>query len=181
MADDSPIPREDFAELIQKPVFREGRWGMTADLERGTPSARPVTAAPPMATGGRSKTPRRKSMGGDIVSGLLLLRNQIKLYHWQTRSFSRHKATDDLTATLDEKIDSFVEVYMGKYGRPHVSGSFKLHNFSEAAAKAFVEDQRKFLTGTLPSKLSKTDSDLLNIRDEILGELNKVLYLFSLA
>lgn len=164
------INREEIKDMFDGRVFREGRWGLTADK----PTAPPTT-------GGRAKTPRRKSMGGDIVTGLLLLRNQIKLYHWQTRSFSRHTATDTLTATLDEKIDSFVEVYMGKYGRPHVSGSFKLHNFSEAAAKAFVEDQRKFLTGTLPSKLSKTDSDLLNIRDEILGELNKVLYLFTLA
>ncbi len=45
---------------------------------------------------------------------MLTIRNQIKLYHWQTKSFARHKATDDLTAALDLAIDNFVEVYMGK-------------------------------------------------------------------
>lgn len=121
-----------------------------------------------------------KAHGGDIVTHLLLIRNQIKLYHWQTGSFARHKATDDLTAALDLSIDTFVEVYMGKYGRPTVSGSIELHNFSESAAKTFVAKERVFLEKDLPSKISKSDTDLLNIRDEILAELNKVLYLFTL-
>lgn len=118
--------------------------------------------------------------GGDLVSSMLTIRNQVKLYHWQTKSFARHKATDDLTATLDTLIDSFVESYMGRYGRPKVSGSIKLHNFSESAARSFVAKQTKFLSTDLPKKIKSTDTDLLNIRDEILAELNKVLYLFTL-
>ncbi len=128
-----------------------------------------------------AKTRRNTKTGGDIVTSLLTLRNQVKLYHWQTGSFARHKATDDLTATLDTLIDSFVESYMGRYGRPRVSGTIRLHNFSELAARGFVATQTVFLTKTLPKSLKSTDTDLLNIRDEILGELNKVLYLFTLA
>lgn len=130
---------------------------------------------------GRHKTMRAGSGNGDIVTAMLTIRNQVKLYHWQTKSFARHKATDDLTATLDTLIDSFVESYMGKYGRPSVRGSITLHNFSESAARSFVAKQTKYLTSVLPKKLKSTDTDLLNIRDEILGELNKVLYLFTLA
>jgi Family of unknown function (DUF5856) len=127
------------------------------------------------------KTTRRNSKpGGDIVSQLLLMRNQIKLYHWQTRSFADHKATDDLTTALDQKIDMFVEVFMGKYGRPVVSGTIKLHNFTGDAARDFVERQTLYLLTILPKKLKKTDTDLLNIRDEILAELNKIRYLFTL-
>jgi hypothetical protein len=126
------------------------------------------------------KTRRNKSSGGDIVSHLLTIRNQVKLYHWQTGSFARHKATDDLTAALDLAIDSFVESYMGRYGRPKVSGSIKLHNFSESAAKTFVSKETKYLSTQLPKKIKSTDSDLLNIRDEILAELTKVSYLFTL-
>jgi hypothetical protein len=69
---------------------------------------------------------------------------------------------------------------MGRYGRPKVSGSIKLHNFSESAAKKFVAKETKYLEQELPRKIGKADSDLLNIRDEILAELNKVLYLFTL-
>jgi hypothetical protein len=126
------------------------------------------------------KTRRASSSGGDIVTHMLTIRNQVKLYHWQTGSFARHKATDDLTASLDEKIDQFVEVYMGKYGRPKVSGTIKLHNFSDTAAKSFVAKETKYLTVELPKKVKSSDTDLLNIRDEILGDLNKVLYLFTL-
>jgi DNA-binding ferritin-like protein len=128
----------------------------------------------------RRTTQRAGAGNGDIVSTMLNIRSQIKIYHWQTKSFARHKATDDFVTDLDARIDEFVEVYMGKYGRPRVSGSIKLHNFSESAAKSFVAKQVTFLTKTLPKKLKSTDTDLLNIRDEILGLVNKTLYLFTL-
>lgn len=127
------------------------------------------------------KTRRNKASGGDIVTHLLTIRNQVKLYHWQTGSFARHKATDDLTTALDTSIDAFVESYMGRYGRPKVSGSIKLHNFSESAAKAFVAKETKYLETDLPRKIGKGDTDLLNLRDTILGDLTKVSYLFTLA
>jgi hypothetical protein len=126
------------------------------------------------------KTRRSKSSGGDIVCHLLTIRNQVKLYHWQTGSFARHKATDDLTAALDLNIDAFVESYMGRYGRPKVSGGIKLHNFSESAAKKFVAKEAKYLETELPRKIGKGDTDLLNLRDTILGDLTKVSYLFTL-
>lgn len=132
------------------------------------------------ASGGRRKTVRA-SGNGSIVVAMLGIRDQIKVYHWQTKSFARHKATDDFVTELDGLIDSFVEVYMGKYGRPKVSGSIKLHNFSESAAKSFVAKQTAYLTKVLSRKLKSTDTDLLNIRDEILALVNKTLYLFTLA
>lgn len=126
-------------------------------------------------------TQRVSTKGGDIVTELLTIRNQVKLYHWQTGSFARHKATDDLTATLDTNIDAFVESYMGRYGRPKVVKSIKLHNFTESAAKSFVAKKTAFLSKDLPKMIGKDDTDLLNLRDTILGDLTKVLYLFTLA
>jgi len=131
-----------------------------------------------------AKTRRRTrggDRGGDIVTAMLGIRNQVKVYHWQTGSFARHKATDDLTSSLDTNIDTFVEVYMGKYGRPQVSGTIKLGNFSESAAKTFVAKQTEYLTKVLPRQLSADDTDLLNLRDEILADLHKTLYLFTLS
>ena len=126
------------------------------------------------------KTLRNTTTGGDIVIRMLTIRNQIKLYHWQTREFSRHTATDALTLALDTNIDAFVESYMGRYGRPKVRGSIKLHNFSESAARAFFAKETKYLEKELPRKIGKGDSDLLNVRDTILAELTKVSYLFTL-
>lgn len=131
------------------------------------------------STAGRRKTLRKGN--GSIVVAMLTIRDQIKVYHWQTKSFARHKATDEFVTELDGLIDSFVEVYMGKYGRPKVSGSIKLHNFSESAAKSFVAKQTTYLSKVLPRKLKDADTDLLNIRDEVLALVNKTLYLFTLA
>ena len=127
------------------------------------------------------KHKRGGDKGGDIVTELLTIRNQIKLYHWQTKEFARHTATDALTLALDTNIDAFVESYMGRYGRPKVSGSIKLHNFSESAAKSFVSKQTKYLQHDLPRKIGKEDTDLLNLRDTILADLTKVSYLFTLS
>jgi hypothetical protein len=135
---------------------------------------------PGHTTAGRRKTMRASSGNGSIVTAMMEIRDQIKVYHWQTKSFARHKATDDFVAELDGLIDSFVEVYMGKYGRPKVSGSIKVHNFSESAAKSFVAKQTAYLSKVLPRKLKSTDTDLLNIRDEVLALVNKTLYLFTL-
>ena len=38
----------------------------------------------------------------------------VKLYHWKTHSFATHKATDELYAKLNEHIDTFIEVLLGK-------------------------------------------------------------------
>jgi len=114
---------------------------------------------------------------------MMTLRDQIKIYHWQTMSFPRHKATDELVSKLDDNIDKFVEVYMGKYGRPKFSGrtsTIKIRNFHDKEASTFLKSVIVWLTNKLPKHLKNTDTDLLNIRDEILGDLNQTLYLFTL-
>ena len=111
------------------------------------------------------------------------LREQLKLYHWQTGVFARHKATDDILKELDELIDLFVEVYMGKYGRPTITkatNTIVVKNMSEKNATKFVKGCLDYLEGGLTKSLKATDTDLANIRDEMLGNLNKLLYLFTL-
>ena len=120
-------------------------------------------------------------MSADIVHTMLSLREQVKLYHWQTMSYPRHKATDELVEKLDSNIDQFVEVYIGKYGRPKLSAkhSIHLHNFSDKQAMRFLQNAVAWMVHTLPQKLKKTDTDLLNIRDTIVADLNQTLYLFT--
>ena len=112
------------------------------------------------------------------------LREQVKLYHWQTHLYARHKATDDVIKSLDEHIDLFVEVYMGKYGRPNITkttNTIQVRNMADKSAMKFIKDCIAHLTGPFTKSLKVTDTDLLNIRDEILGELNQLLYLFTLG
>jgi DNA-binding ferritin-like protein len=122
-------------------------------------------------------------MSGEILHVLLILRNQVKLYHWQTMSFSRHKATDDLVTSLDTNIDKFTEAYMGRYGRPKMTastGKIQIYDTNDKRAPQLMKEAVQWLTKSLPKLLSKDDTDLLNIRDEILGDIQQARYLFTL-
>jgi hypothetical protein len=122
-------------------------------------------------------------MSADNINFFFTMREQIKLYHWQTHSYSRHKATDMIIEKIDKNIDTYVEVYMGKYGRPHLvsrNNVVKIQNLSEKTIVRFCKACLVYLQTELPKKLKETDTDLLNIRDEMMGDLNQLLYLFTL-
>ena len=118
----------------------------------------------------------------DLVKIFFHMTLNIKLYHWQTTSFSRHKATDDLFGELLELIDTFVEVYMGKYNRPQFNEktSITIQEMSDEQAVKMIENYIKFLKVDLQKYIKTTDTDLFNIRDEMLQHFNKTLYLFTL-
>lgn len=122
-------------------------------------------------------------MSANDTQFFFTMREQIKLYHWQTKSYPRHKATDAVIDSLDTSIDKYVEVYMGKYGRMKMTSansSIHVSNLSEKTIIRFIHKCIQYLQTTLVKKLKETDTDLLNIRDEMLAELNQLLYLFTL-
>jgi hypothetical protein len=122
-------------------------------------------------------------MSAQHIQFFFTMREQLKLYHWQTGMFARHKGTDNVIGALDDLIDLFVEVYMGHRGRPSVTRStntIMLRNMSEKTAVKFVKDCILYLQNGLTRGLKDTETDLMNIRDEMLAELNKLLYLFTL-
>ena len=129
-----------------------------------------------------------------IISPLLTILNQIKIYHWQTKSFSEHKALDAAYETLEELIDEFVEVYQGTFGRiKSASGSFEfeLENLQTEDYQKEQLDQSSYLMEKIDQWIAylksfnndadlNDKSDLLNIRDEMLGALNQLKYLLTL-
>jgi len=122
-------------------------------------------------------------MLAEQIHFFLHLRDQIKLYHWQTRVYSRHIATDSIIGKLDKSIDSYVEIYIGKYGRPKITGKnsiITIHNLTESGAVRLVNAALKYLQGPLSKTLQPSDTDLMNVRDEMISDLNQLLYLFTL-
>ena len=122
-------------------------------------------------------------MSADNVNFFFNMREQIKLYHWQTHSFAQHKATDELLDALDKTIDEYVETYMGKYGRPRLGArnhSIRINNMNKKSILTFIKHCAEYLQGPLVKRLKPTDTDLINLRDGMLGDLHKVLYLFTL-
>jgi DNA-binding ferritin-like protein len=119
----------------------------------------------------------------DFVKFFFELQNTIKLYHWNTTSFARHKGADDLVESVIDLSDKFMEVYMGKYGRPNKSSSktiaYSIKHYTDKEIVEYIKTSIKTLDN-LSQQISPKDTDLLNIRDEVLGKLNQTLYLFTL-
>jgi hypothetical protein len=120
-----------------------------------------------------------KSKFVEVFLGML---NTVKLYHWKTYSYAQHKATDELYGNLNEHIDSFVEVLLGKdESRLSVlKNSIPLLEFKHTKNfKTRVYFYREFLINMSQVLDATRDTDLLNIRDEILGDINQFLYLMT--
>ncbi len=118
-----------------------------------------------------------------IVLKFINILNTVKLYHWKTYSYATHKATDKLYSNLNENIDKFVEVLLGKSeNRVNLTSvrSIPLKDFTSLEQmKREINDFKGYLVSLNgnPALKSMSNSDLYNIRDEILGDLNQFLYL----
>ena len=117
-----------------------------------------------------------------IIKPFLQLQAQIKILHWHTKSYPEHKAMGKLYDTLDELIDTFVETHSGKYGNTVAKERFVLEvvNYRDTEADEVFDHATDFLTKELPGQLAPEDTDLLNIRDEMLGAINRTRYLLGL-
>ena len=117
-----------------------------------------------------------------IVKIFIEMLQTIKLYHWKTRSYAQHKATDELYEELNENIDKFIEVLLGK-DQSRVKMMEKRIDLLDAnntrEIKERIFEYREFLTDMNIWFDQSRDSDLLSIRDDILASLNQFLYLLT--
>uniref|UniRef100_A0A6C0KUT3 Ferritin/DPS protein domain-containing protein n=1 Tax=viral metagenome TaxID=1070528 RepID=A0A6C0KUT3_9ZZZZ len=117
-----------------------------------------------------------------IVQSFLQYQIAFKIYHWQTNSYSRHKASDELFSALSEKIDRFVECLQGsrnekvKFKKGTV---IELENFTDKEAVTLLHDFKNWLNKTLIKEIH--EKDLINLRDDILADVHQALYLFTLV
>jgi hypothetical protein len=109
----------------------------------------------------------------------------IKLFHWKTHSYATHKATDELYSKFNEHMDKFIEVLLGKSNsRIELTNEkqislIDLNNQEQLIQK--VDKFKSYLVSLNTNKAlsSMSNTDLLNIRDEILGDMNQFLYLLT--
>jgi DNA-binding ferritin-like protein len=116
------------------------------------------------------------------VNFFLGLQLQLKINHWQTKGYARHQAFGMVYDELQGLTDTFVEQAMGKYGRFVLDDETKtitFSNLSELDIKSFINTVRDALV-QFTEQVEETDTDLLNVRDEMLGLINKLSYLLTL-
>lgn len=158
------------------------------------------SASSEFLVGGRGRgrvTGRKAGVGAGADSAEYILRflemlNTIKIYHWSTLSYPTHKATDELHSKMSELIDSFIEIYIGHTSRGARAGSsagvpvFKTgaHSISFCECKSLemfckkLDEYILFMEG-LTERLDGY-TDLVNIRDEMVGAVAQALYLLRL-
>lgn len=123
-----------------------------------------------------------------LILTFMEMLNTIKIFHWSTLSYPSHKATDELHSKMSDLIDSFIEQYIGGVGGGkipvfHVHGKGG-HNIPFCECKSLehfktkLAEYKTFLV-SLTERLDGV-SELLNIRDEMLGEIDQAVYLLRL-
>lgn len=122
----------------------------------------------------------------ELAIELLGVAVQLKVYHWQTPSYARHKASDALVSAISDKTDKLVEVLQGlTNSRVRIGGessSIALANMDDVEARRFLEHVRRdILHGPVLNAWSERDSSIANIRDDLVADVHQAQYLFTFS
>lgn len=126
----------------------------------------------------------RANKKSHLVHIFLELLNMVKLYHWNTRSYAEHVATDELYKKINENVDRFVEILLGK-DETRLRDLDKrldlINPKNTTELKNRVYEYREFFVNLNNFFNNKYDTDILTVRDDILSDLNQFLYLLTLS
>lgn len=103
---------------------------------------------------------------------------KIKILHFQTEYFARHKITDKYLKKFNKLFDSFFEVAQGIFGKLNVD---KVHLSFKTANDTSIMNELENLVDTL-KKLDRPFekyTELLNIRDEMVENAEQFIYLLT--
>lgn len=118
-----------------------------------------------------------------------IIQNYLKINHWQTSSYSQHVAIGNLYDVLTPLMDQFIETLQGQLPERIMFKkveSIDINNQTDKDIKKILQISAKWLQNELPKILLRDESltmntDLKNIVDEMLGEINKTLFLLTLS
>ena len=182
----SPIILSDTrSHSLSRSRSRSQRSIKKRDIQMRTPTPYHHSTPTPISVVPVSKSTKPKSLNssGDIILFFMDMLTTVKLYHWKTMNYATHKATDELYDDLNKYVDEFVEVLLGYKGGVRAKlprTQVTLHDCNSIEEfKKKIDGYKNVLIGFTSRFDGKKNSDLLNIRDEILATLNKSLYVMS--
>uniref|UniRef100_A0A6C0CU70 Uncharacterized protein n=1 Tax=viral metagenome TaxID=1070528 RepID=A0A6C0CU70_9ZZZZ len=116
-----------------------------------------------------------------LMQKFLGMLGQIKVFHWATMSYAKHKALNKLHESLSDLVDRFMEVYIGKHKSQPLK-SFKISMDAQSDSSnlmKYLESERESLR-MMHSQLKK-ETELQNILDEMMGAFSQAIYLCNLS
>lgn len=113
----------------------------------------------------------------DLLHFLLEAANQVRVLHWGTSSYAEHVALGDLYDAISDATDKIAEALMGAQGkRPQLKGTLELVDYAEGMPVSYVAGLGKAL-----ESITGLPTDIMNMRDDLLGAVHKTSYLLTLS
>ena len=134
-----------------------------------------------------------------IIVGMFQINSTLRLSHWTTKSGTNHKSLDKFLDKFMEYSDEFIEIWQGKYGRLNLKNNKKsvyVYTLSKADISDYLDIVLRFLQGSGSKINSKykisnnsvmnvlnlnKDTDLIRLKDKLIGEVNHLRYRLTLT
>jgi len=131
-------------------------------------TAKPPSPQMPMQSSG-------KKCG--CIEKIMSAQQSLRIQHWLTKSHAQHKAIGAAYEGLNDLLDGFVETLIGAKGREVLSGISSLSVGGDV--QKILGDLENVLRNDIPKDVGDKETALLNIRDEMLGLVQKTKYLLT--
>lgn len=112
---------------------------------------------------------------------MLQIRDFAHLCHWETTSFAEHEAMGKFYDAWLDLTDSFIESFMGKYGRMGGGMVFAVREYKEGGCVQCVQEASYLVSMSARTVIAPTDTELHNILDEMVALCDQTLYRLSLG
>jgi hypothetical protein len=116
----------------------------------------------------------------EIAGKLTYFQEQIHVIHWETRSFSEHKATGSLYEFIQDFKDNVIEILMGYTGK-RIKG-MKIEDIKPGVDSIEITDKIiKFSKELMNFADSNDYLEISNLAQSLSGEAAKTKYLLTLS
>jgi len=112
-----------------------------------------------------------KNRHSKIITMCLDFLNNLKLFHWNTHSYSEHMASDELYETLTKSIDTLVESFLQQ--RISIKTTISLNTNPNIFMKHLTEF-KKYMNQI------ELSNEILSLRDDIVVALDQFEYRLTL-
>lgn len=115
----------------------------------------------------------------EFLQKLFEARDVIHYAHWNTTSYAQHKAMGKFYESWVDLADTFVETYMGTYGR--ILGEIEIEFDNEIDCTQYLIQLRAVVREANETIIVPAiDKDLDNIMADMTALINHTLYLLTL-
>jgi DNA-binding ferritin-like protein len=118
-----------------------------------------------------TKNKTRKNGHGKIIITCLEFLNNLKLFHWNTNSYSEHMAADELFEDLTKKIDKLIESFLQI--RIPIKATIQINTNKSLFLKKLKQFKQFMNKVSLPN-------ELYSLRDEIMIDIDQFEYRLTL-